>query len=163
MRVIGKVLFWLIVLLVVAFAGFAVWVRVAPVDAAAEHVDPLTVTRAANPNNVLLGPAGTDGADREAAVWMATPEALMAAFDAAALAAERTERIAGSVEDLHATYLQRSALMAYPDMVSVKALPAGEGATLAIYSRSRFGRSDLGVNDKRVSAWLDAIALPRVE
>lgn len=163
MRVIARVLFWLIVLLAVAFAGFAVWVRVAPIDAAAEHVDPLVVVRSTNPNNVLLGPAGTNGADREAAVWMATPEELMAAFDAAAMAAERTERVAGSVDDLHATYVQRSALLAYPDFVSVKALPAGDGATLAIYSRSRFGRSDLGVNEKRVSAWLDAIALPRVE
>jgi uncharacterized protein (DUF1499 family) len=35
--------------------------------------------------------------------------------------------------------------------------PAGEGSTLAIYSRSLIGRSDLGVNRARVTRWLAAL------
>ncbi|MEM6743292.1 MAG: DUF1499 domain-containing protein [Pseudomonadota bacterium] len=163
MRVLRKMLFWLLVLIVVAVAGVAVYMRAAPLGAAAEHVDPMTVTRAATPNNVLTGPEGLSGSGKPAPLWMASPEDLMAALDKVALAADRTRRVAGSVDALHATYVQRSRLMGYPDFISVKALPAGEGATLAVYSRSRYGRSDLGVNAKRVAAWLDAIDLPRVE
>jgi uncharacterized protein (DUF1499 family) len=32
-----------------------------------------------------------------------------------------------------------------------------ERATLAVYSRSRYGRRDFGVNAKRVEAWLAAL------
>ena len=63
-----------------------------------------------------------------------------------------------------ATYVQRSAWMRFPDYISVRALPAGDKrATLAVFSRSRYGASDLGVNAKRVSAWLAAIPLPEAD
>jgi uncharacterized protein (DUF1499 family) len=116
----------------------------------------MTVTRATSPNTALVAPEGAASeTDRAAPVWDASPEEVMAAFDAVALSQPRTERIAGSVEGLHATYRQRSAIMGFPDFVSVRALPAEGGATLAIYSRSRFGESDLGVNAARVDAWLE--------
>lgn len=55
-------------------------------------------------------------------------------------------------------YEQLSALVGYPDTITVRFLPAGEGrSTLAIYSRSHYGRSDLGVNEKRIRAWLDLL------
>ncbi|MEO1688602.1 MAG: DUF1499 domain-containing protein [Pseudomonadota bacterium] len=157
-----SILLGLVVLIALATAGFAVYARVAPIDAARQHKDPLTATRAETPNTLLLA-ADRPEADGPAPVWDASPEALMEAFDAVALGAERTTRLAGSVADLHATYLQRSLLMGYPDFVSVRALPAeGGGATLALYSRSKYGRSDLGVNAARISAWLDRIELPRL-
>ncbi len=139
-------------------AAASVHVRLAPIDAAAEHVDPMTVVRATTPNAALIAPAGAASApDRAAPVFARTPEALMAAFDRIAMAAPRVTRLAGSPAELHATYLQRSAIMGYPDFISVRALPAEGGATLAIYSRSRFGFGDFGVNAARASAWLDAL------
>jgi uncharacterized protein (DUF1499 family) len=33
----------------------------------------------------------------------------------------------------------------------------GDGSTIAIYSRSRFGYSDLGVNQRRVEEWMTAL------
>ena len=64
------------------------------------------------------------------------------------------------VNDLHLRFLQRSALMRYPDLVDVLIVPRSSGAaTLAIYSRSAVGRSDLGVNRARIERWLSYIGL----
>ena len=65
--------------------------------------------------------------------------------------------MAGSAETGHVTYVLRTKLMAYPDYVSARIKDAGDGVELSIYSRSRFGRSDLGVNKKRIKSWLKKI------
>lgn len=53
---------------------------------------------------------------------------------------------------------QTSALVGFPDTITVRFLPAGEGSsTLAVYSRSHYGYSDLNVNEKRVRAWLELL------
>ena len=53
------------------------------------------------------------------------------------------------------TYVQTSGLFGFPDYVSVKFIEIdAANSTLAIFSRSRLGKSDLGVNKKRVEAWL---------
>jgi len=52
-------------------------------------------------------------------------------------------------------YLQRSALMQFPDTIVVRYIQKPEGhSTLAIYSRSQLGESDLGVNRARLERWL---------
>jgi uncharacterized protein (DUF1499 family) len=49
--------------------------------------------------------------------------------------------------------------MGYPDYISVRVLPAGEGQeTVAALSRSRFGQSDLGVNAARLARLRAALA-----
>jgi len=53
-----------------------------------------------------------------------------------------------------ATYVQRSAVFGFPDYISIHATPDGDGSTLSVYSRSRFGHSDLGVNKSRIERWL---------
>ena len=156
-RVLGWIVGGVLALAVLGTLGMAVWARIAPEDPAAWHVDPLTVARATSPNTALRAPEGAaaSAADGPAPVWEGrTPEEVMAAFAAVAAEAPRTELNAGDPAVLHATWRQRSLLMGYPDYVSVKALPAEGGATLAVYSRSRFGRSDLGVNAARVEDWL---------
>jgi uncharacterized protein (DUF1499 family) len=52
-------------------------------------------------------------------------------------------------------YIQRSALLGFPDTVVVRYIDQPEGrSTLAMYSRSQLGRSDLGVNKARLERWL---------
>lgn len=149
----------LAVIVVLAVAG-ALYVRLAPDDPARWHADPVSAARTGKPNDALLIPGGADAAP----VWAATPAELMQAIDAVALAAPDTRLLARGPDPLLATYVQRSSLMRYPDYISVRALPAGDGrATLAVHSRSRYGHSDLGVNAKRVSAWLAAIPLPKAD
>jgi uncharacterized protein (DUF1499 family) len=56
-------------------------------------------------------------------------------------------------------WIQRSALMRFPDTITARFIALDAGAsTLAIYSRSKFGRSDFGVNRARVSDWLAKLA-----
>ena len=46
----------------------------------------------------------------------------------------------------------------FPDTVTVRFIPLGEArSTLAVYSRSHYGHSDLGVNRRRITAWLEAL------
>ncbi|HWD57446.1 MAG TPA: DUF1499 domain-containing protein [Stellaceae bacterium] len=54
--------------------------------------------------------------------------------------------------------IQHTALLRFPDIVTVEfvALSAAR-STLAIYSKSRYGRGDFGTNRRRVLAWLGQI------
>ncbi len=139
-------------LIVVALGvGFVLWVRFSRDNAARWHVDPMVAELSGKPNQYLLKPADAPVFDMDAA-------ALAQAFDEMALAQPNVRLLAGSLDDLWLTYVQRSALMRYPDYISVRFIDRPDGtATLAIFSRSRFGHSDLGVNRKRVAAWIKAL------
>jgi uncharacterized protein (DUF1499 family) len=130
----------LVLAIVLGAAAIVAWVRLAPVDVARWHVDPVTAPDPATPNFARLAPGVVTGAD------------LMAKADAVMLAMPRTRRIAGSVAEGWATYETRSRLMGYPDYTSIRVIPAEGGETLAAFARSRFGYSDLGVNAARLAA-----------
>jgi uncharacterized protein (DUF1499 family) len=140
-----------LLLLALVVAGLALYVRLAPSDPARWHVDPVA---APDP-----GQGGVKVAPPDAPVFAASPEAMMEAIDAVAMASPRVSRLVGSVAEGHVTYVARSRLWGFPDYVTVKVLPEPEtgGTTLAILSRLRFGGSDMGVNRARVEAWLGAV------
>ena len=55
-------------------------------------------------------------------------------------------------------FVARSAWLNFPDLVTAQVGDAGPGgSTLALYSRSVYGYSDLGVNRRRLNAWLAAL------
>jgi uncharacterized protein (DUF1499 family) len=55
-------------------------------------------------------------------------------------------------------YIQRSALFRFPDLITVELIAlAPDRSGLAIYSRARYGRSDFGVNRRRVLRWLSRL------
>ncbi|GEM_PF-543306 len=57
----------------------------------------------------------------------------------------------GNYQDL----VQRTRLVRYPDIISVAFYPLTENrSTLALYSRSVYGRSDFNTNRERIDAWL---------
>lgn len=147
---------WLVALLLVATVAGAAWVRLAPDDPALWHVDPLSGASTGRPNEARILPPGAAGEGIASPVFAMTPEALMRRFDAAALADARVTRLAGAPEALFATYVQRSAIFGWPDYVSVRVVEAEGGAALAVWSRSRYGYSDMGVNRARVERWLAA-------
>ncbi|MEM9796533.1 MAG: DUF1499 domain-containing protein [Pseudomonadota bacterium] len=131
------------------------YIRTAPMDPEVWHADPEAGARTGKPNDYLVGPGG----DREAIVVEEAPAELLARLDAVALAEPGTTRLAGDPAEGWVTYVQRSRLMGYPDAISVRVVPEGAGGKLMIWSRSRYGHSDLGVNRARVMRWLDALAL----
>ncbi|WP_170125317.1 DUF1499 domain-containing protein [Jannaschia seohaensis] len=134
----------------VAGAGF---VRTAPMDPETWHADPEAGARTGKPNDYLVA----EGGDRPALRLDRAPQEVAAQFDEIAMADERVERIAGSPDEGHVTYVQRSRLMGFPDAISVKVSPEGDGARVSVWSRSRYGHSDLGVNRERVERWLSAL------
>jgi hypothetical protein len=52
-------------------------------------------------------------------------------------------------------YIQRSATFRFPDVITVEFLPLGpDRSSIAIFSRSRYGKYDFEKNRKRVEKWL---------
>lgn len=156
---------WVVLAVILLAAGAMIYVRVAPLDPDSWHVDPVTAPTPETPNSFrVLAPGATPGPEEMVSpVYAVPPAELMQAFDRMALAQPRTERLAGTPDGQgFVTYVQRTALVAYPDYISVRAVPAGEGGSaLVILSRSRFGKSDLGVNRARITQWLEALDVPK--
>ncbi|MEM1273644.1 MAG: DUF1499 domain-containing protein [Pseudomonadota bacterium] len=145
-----------ILLLAVGLVGLsAIAVRLYPVRAEEHHVDPLTVDPPNSPNFVLM--RGAD-AVRHPADLAASVEALDAA-----IAALGGAPLAGALSDGHASFVFRSRIMGFPDVLSIRLLqadadPGAPMATeIAIFSRSLFGYGDLGVNRARVERLLTAL------
>ncbi|CUH80950.1 hypothetical protein TRM7557_03150 [Tritonibacter multivorans] len=115
--------------------GLGAWVRLAPSDPARWH-QPLEFTT----DDTLPGGVQrrVDGGD-------------LAALDVIIRATPRTSVLAGSVAEGRVTYITRSLVWNFPDYTTVQQ----KGDDLLIFARLRFGGSDLGVNRKRVSRWLD--------
>jgi uncharacterized protein (DUF1499 family) len=56
-------------------------------------------------------------------------------------------------------YVQRSAVIGFPDVITVRFVALGPNrSTLAILSRSIYGRSDFGINRARIEDWLKQLA-----
>lgn len=119
------------------------------------HVDPLVADQPQTPNFFRMLP---NEGKHLSPVYLLDAETLAQSFDRFALAQPRVERLAGKPEDLFATYVQRSKTVHFPDYISVKFIDLGDGrSTIAVFSRSRYGKSDLGVNKLRVTNWLASL------
>jgi uncharacterized protein (DUF1499 family) len=56
-------------------------------------------------------------------------------------------------------FIQHTMLLRFPDIVTVEFVDvAPDRSSLAIYSRSRYGRGDFGTNRRRVERWLSQLA-----
>ena len=85
------------------------------------------------------------------------PADLLDRLQEVALETPRTSVLAGNVEEGRITFISRSLVWGFPDYTTVEAKADGEDSYLLIHGRLRFGRSDLGVNAKRVKGWLAAL------
>ncbi|MGB0958766.1 MAG: DUF1499 domain-containing protein [Halocynthiibacter sp.] len=139
-------------LIILAVAGFALYVRFAPSDASRWHVDPFD-----HPSGRDAGSYTHNQSENADLGFDLSDADLMARVDAVVMATPRTVRLAGSVEDGHVTYVTRSKLWGFPDYTSVAVRMVGDKAQLAIYGRLRFGKSDMGVNQARIQSWLLAL------
>jgi uncharacterized protein (DUF1499 family) len=120
-----------------------------------------TLVRRATPNDALVCPAGhcAAKADLEATVFTVPAAALRRALVDLVRAEPRTEELAvGSDDELRARFVQRSALLRFPDVIDAEIITIdATHSTLALYSRSVIGISDLGVNRARLARWLEAL------
>jgi len=163
--VIGKVIFWIAITAIVALLGAVYMIRNVTHDPEVWHVDPLTVPTPSTPNSFRLvpviegyEPVTQERIDRESPIYDANPALISQAFDEFVLRQPRTQRIAGTPETGWMTYVQQSEMMRFPDYISVLFLDLGNGqSTVAIFSRSRYGHSDLNVNAQRIDKWLEPL------
>ena len=155
-----KVAVYVVAAVVLLIAGSMVYFRAVSDDPAVWHVDPVTAGRTGRPNDVKALPPGLGEAEIRTEVRPVAPEALAERFHAVATAAPRVSVVGGGPDEAFTTYVQRSAVFGFPDYVSVRAVEVEGGAALAIFSRSRYGQSDLGVNRARVEDWLSRLEAP---
>jgi uncharacterized protein (DUF1499 family) len=120
-------------------------------------IDFATLQRGPDPNQYLLCPkdmctAQTDG---EAPVFDVPVEQLQVAWDEMLAEQPRLQVLRRDVTNIQIDYVQRTRLLRFPDLVTVRFVPIDDThSTLAIYSRSVWGKGDMGVNRIRVEEWL---------
>jgi uncharacterized protein (DUF1499 family) len=124
------------------------------------------LTRPASPNTALIAPQGfatravSDGA---APVFPRSPEETFARLLAMIEARRDWQLAASDAGALRVRFVAVTPLMRFKDDVDVQVLPADDQpgrSTLAAYSRSRAGYSDLGTNLKRLKALCEGLSLP---
>ncbi len=111
--------------------------------------------RPASPNTALAAPKGfVPTPDIVTRVYAVPPERLYATIREVAASQPRTFLAASYDDRRQAHYVVRSAVFNFPDLVTAE---IGADSTLILWSRSVYGHSDLGVNAKRLAAWLAAL------
>jgi uncharacterized protein (DUF1499 family) len=122
-------------------------------------MDMTKIERPATSNTFLAGPEGMTPAPDAVTPRQAMPASALYERARVAFSTQpRTFVAAEFPEQRQIHYVVRSALLNYPDLVTVQVDPAGaEESTLIIWSRSVYGRSDFGVNRERTTSWLAAL------
>lgn len=124
------------------------------------HKDPLRIATCETPNCFRMAPEGstTEIIHETSPVYSINPIELAQAFDEFALSQRATRRIAGLPPEQMLTYVQTTERIKAPDYLTIKFWEREDGLTeIAIYSRSRFGYSDMGFNEARVRDWVKAL------
>jgi hypothetical protein len=122
-------------------------------------MDTTHIVRPASPNTALAAPAGFSPPPDILTTSAAVPaDRLFALIQQVAATQPRTYQAALYPGQLQAHYVARSAVFNFPDLITLQVSNAGpDHRDLILYSRSVYGHSDLGVNRKRVEAWLAAL------
>ncbi len=122
-------------------------------------IDFAHLRRPGTPNTALAAPAGfSPKPDLVTPDYALPAAALFAAAQQIAASQPRTWQQAAFPARMQADYVARSAVLNFPDLVTIQVLPDGAAqAHLILWSRSVYGRSDFGVNRRRVAAWLTAL------
>jgi uncharacterized protein (DUF1499 family) len=71
------------------------------------------------------------------------------------IAENRAMLVVSEFEHLRAVYIQHSPIFRFPDIITVEFVAlASERSSVAVFSRSRYGKYDFAKNRKRVERWL---------
>jgi len=135
-------------------------ISTAPHEPDVWHVDPLIVESSETPNSYRMAPEGLTEKriDIISPIYSENALTIAQAFDEFALRQRSTVRIAGFPAELMMTYVQRTERLKFPDYISIKFIDLGDNtSTIAVYSRSRYGYADQGVNKARVDRWVKTL------
>jgi uncharacterized protein (DUF1499 family) len=124
-----------------------------------QPIDMQRIERPGSPNTALAAPAGfAPPPDVVTPTYAMAADRLYDAVRAVAAAQPRTFLAADYSAHRQTHWVVRSAMFNFPDLVTAQVSDEGpESSTLVVYSRSVYGRSDLGVNCQRLDTWLAAL------
>ena len=121
-----------------------------------EPINLLNFRRRRSPNDALIAPPNVFPdlpLDAQSPVLDASLAVLAQRLGTFANAQERLE-VLPNVSQHHYRFIQRTALLRYPDEIDVLLVPVDEAhSTYILYSRSAVGRRDFGVNLNRLTHW----------
>ncbi len=125
-----------------------------------ESVDFADLRLTDKPNQFLMCPPGLCGANPHAdsPVLDVSFEQLREHWRRVLADQPRVELLAEDEAGQQFDYVQRSLRFRFPDLITVRFISVSfSKSTLAIYSRSVYGKSDFGVNRERIDAWLKTL------
>lgn len=175
MRIVRKVIVWCVgfiaALAVIGALGVVIigwdsmWNKIGgPADLGTVNFQ--TLTKTPNPNQALICPTGfcpaaeaEDQVDQISPLY-ALPVAELAQQILNSLTHEQNlERVDDRSDPLKMRFVQRTPKLRFPDTIRLEIIPMGDNqSSLALYSQSQIGKSDLGVNKERVDRWLKRLA-----
>lgn len=135
--------------LLVCVIGTVVYVRMAPFSPERWHVasQDLTGRDTRGPNSYLVV-RQIDAPSHE----------VLGALNTIILKTAGAKRVAGQIEEGLITYQVRTRFFGFPDYITVSLQQDDTGqSTISIFGRARFGKSDLGLNARRIKGWLLAM------
>ncbi len=148
-----KTLQVIVIIIFLSLFLLATSMRLLPINADKYHVDPLIKGAKGNEGGFFIAP---NHADEIAPIFEMSKSDLAQKLNK--IITENGRLIAGDIHGEYATYIFRSRLFAFPDYLSIRVIELNENqSTIAVYSRLRIGRKDLGVNRARVEAFLHEI------
>jgi len=119
-------------------------------------------SRAKTSNHYFIAPEGwsTSSPDDDCPGYGADWRTVLDALREVALSERRTQVVDNDLVHRRIQFCQRSLVFGFPDDIKVEAILLSDYSTkLAIYSKSRYGVRDFGVNQQRVNRWLAALGL----
>ncbi len=122
-------------------------------------MDVAHIARPATPNTSLAAPQGFGPPpDILTRPYAMSADGLFALVRQVAGEQPRTCQAAIYPDALQVHYVARSAVFNFPDLIMAQVQNDGPNRSgLIIYSRSVYGRSDLGVNGRRLRTWIAAL------
>lgn len=123
-------------------------------------IDFATLTPPSSPNYYLVCPKGycKSKPDAISPVFDVSVTELYQSWQKMIAKQPRTKLVAQHQSDWQFTYVQRSFLFRFQDFITVTFIRINaKQSTLAVYSRSKTGYYDFGVNRRRVKSWLSKL------
>ncbi len=121
-----------------------------------------TLVLTAKPNQYLVCPpslCAAAQAHRESTILDRPVADLRSAFETLIHESAGVTQVADTADSLD--LVARTPIVHWPDWVTVRFIGLGDGrSTLAVYSRSVYGRKDFGANERRITDWLAKISAP---
>lgn len=122
-----------------------------------------TLTLASSPNHYLVCPKGycSSPINKEAPKFAIPVTELISRWGQMVTAQPRISHIKFSNNGRQVDLVQRTDLVRYPDIITARFIPIDDAtSSIAIYSRSIYGKSDFGTNKSRIEAWITILTSP---